>query len=136
MVNVVEILGDDTCSAVNYGVNKSSKLNSIKEQVILAKFHEIENIPYNEQSMNCKHKSELFANYLQEMGEKDIYLVIIQHDSCRYSHEFVEWNGHFYDACNNGQSYELSKQEYMNKLHKIGFNGLTVQLPYLSQDSN
>ena len=96
----------------------------------------ISNIPYNEKSMNCKHKSELFAEYLVSIRGNDVSLVIIQHDSGKYFHEFVEWNGKFYDACNSYEmSYQMSKEDYLNKLHKIGFNGMVVQSPYMHHDS-
>ena len=80
--------------------------------------------------MDCKHKSELFADYLLEMGELDVHYVTIQHDSGKYSHEFVEWNGRFYDTCNTQEmSYQVSKEDYLKKLYKIGFNGVVVRSP-------
>jgi hypothetical protein len=95
------------------------------------KFLEIRNIPFNEKTMNCTTKSELFAAYLKENGAHDIGLVTIVHSSNQYSHEFVDWNGHFYDMCNNEVlSYKLSKKAYLVKLDKIGFNGLTIETPY------
>ena len=97
------------------------------------KFMEIRNIPYNEKNMNCKTKSELFAAYLVENGAQNIGLVTIVHSSGQYSHEFVDWNGHFYDMCNNGVlSYKLSKKAYLVKLNKMGFKGLTIESPYPS----
>lgn len=95
------------------------------------KFMEIRNIPYNEKSMNCKHKSELFASYLKNNGAQDVSIVTIVHSSGKYSHQFVDWNGHFYDMCNyQVLSYKLSKKEYLLKLGKIGFNGVTIESPY------
>ena len=105
--------------------------NNLSENEVNTEFSNVRNIPYNEKSMNCKNKSEQFAAYLKNNGATDIYIVTIQQDSNEYSHEFVEWNGKYYDACNNKQlSYLVSKQDYMNKLHKIGFNGVSVQYPY------
>ena len=70
------------------------------------------------------------------IGGNNVSLVIIQHDSGKYCHEFVEWNGKFYDACNSYEmSYQISKEAYLNKLHKIGFNGMVVQSPYAHPDS-
>ena len=95
------------------------------------KFMEIRNIPYNEKSMNCKQKSELFASYLKKNGAQDVSIVTIVHSSSKYFHEFVDWNGHFYDMCNYQiLSYKLSKKEYLLKLAKIGFNGITIESPY------
>jgi hypothetical protein len=101
-------------------------VNSVNKE-----FMKIRNIPYNEKSMNCKNKSELFAAYLEENGAQNISIVTIVHSSGKYSHEFVEWKGHFYDMC-NGQvlSYKLSKKAYLLKLANIGFTGITVESPY------
>lgn len=104
--------------------------NGPDENQVLIKFKEIQIIPYNEKTMNCRVKSELFADYLLENGGKEIYLVNIQHDTGGYCHEFVEWNGHYYDPCSTGLSYISSKESYMEKLHKLGFNGLTIKSPY------
>ena len=95
-----------------------------------AKFREIQSIPYNEKTMNCSTKSLLFANYLYENGGKQIKLVVIEHNSGNYSHEFVEWNGHYYDPCNTELSYTLSESAYLNQLHQLGFNGLMEVSPY------
>ena len=126
------------CSlSLNYSLTASSDQNMTNMVVgpdissVDKKFLEIRNIPYNEKSMNCKHKSELFAAYLKKNGAQDVSIVTIVHNSGKYSHEFVDWNGHFYDMCNyQVLSYKLSKKEYLIKLDKIGFNGVTVESPY------
>jgi hypothetical protein len=119
-------------SSVNVAeIDCNDKLNTLSSDEINAKFHEIRNIPFNEVSMNCKNKSELFAAYLKENGAKDINIIVIVHDSTKYSHEFVEWNEHFYDTCNNQiLSYKMSKEAYLQYLQKIGFNGVTISSPY------
>lgn len=131
-INLGMALNNGTVIAAPINVNTSAV--SPNENAVNTKFQEIKDIPYNEQSMNCKNKSELFADYLGNVGGKNIHLVTIQHDSGNYSHEFVEWNGHFYDACNNKElSYTVSEPDYLNELHKIGFTGLVVQSPYVHQ---
>jgi hypothetical protein len=101
---------------------------------VLVKFQEIKAIPYNEQSMNCKNKSELFAAYLQGAGATNINLVTIQYASNTYSHEFVDWNGHFYDPCNDReQSYLVSKETYLKDLNNLGFTGMIIESPYVGQ---
>jgi hypothetical protein len=131
-VNVIILMNDDTVTATAIRGNANNKsTRNIDMHSIEVKFNEIKNIPYNEKNMNCKHKSELFADYLLEMGESNIYIVTIQHGSGKYSHEFVEWNGRFYDACNTHKmSYQLSKDDYLKELRKIGFNGVIVQSPH------
>ena len=115
--------------------NIAAEINDIgpDENLVLIKFKEIQSIPYDEKSMNCRVKSELFADYLLENGGKEIYLVNIQHDSGEYCHEFVEWNGRYYDPTSTGLSYLSSKETYMEKLHKLGFNGLTIKTPYITK---
>ena len=86
--------------------------------------------------MNCKNKSEMFADYLIQIGAKNVYVMVIEHNSGKYSHEVVEWNGHIYDACNKNElSYKTSKEEYLKKLNGIGFSGITVYYPHVHQDS-
>ena len=104
-------------------------------QLAQSKFREIRNIPYNAHTMNCEVKSELFANYLYKNGGNNIDLVIIDHNSGNYSHEFVEWNGHYYDACNNNElSYTVSEGSYLQQLNQLGFNGLMITSPYPNGD--
>lgn len=95
------------------------------------KFKEIQNIPYNEKTMNCKVKSKIFADYLLNNGGHDINLVVIEHVSGEYSHEFVEWNGRYYDPCNSGESYTLTEEEYIKKLRNKGFKGMIIKSPYI-----
>jgi hypothetical protein len=118
-----------TASTINQNIDNNvlaPDLNSVA-----TRFRQIRNIPYNVRSMNCKTKSELFAEYLEENGAQNICIVTVVHSSGTYSHEFVEWNGHFYDMCNNEViSYTYSKEEYLLKLQKIGFTGVTVESPY------
>lgn len=112
-------------------INCNQHLSTLSSCEINAKFREIRNIPFNVVSMNCKNKSELFAAYLKENGAKDINIVVIVHNSTRYSHEFVEWNEHFYDTCNNQiLSYKMSKEAYLKYLKRIGFNGMIISSPY------
>lgn len=103
---------------------------SINESQVIHRFNEIKEMKYDAVQMNCKTKSELFADYLKLMGATDIYIVTIEHCSGTYSHEFVEWKGQYYDACCSDTSYELSKEEYTKKLYKIGFTGIIVTSPY------
>lgn len=111
-------------------VNPNTNVAGPDEQSVDSKFQEIKNIPYNEQNMNCETKSKLFADYLIKNGGKGVNLVVIEHDSGKYSHEFVEWNGHYYDACNTKISYTMSKDDYLKQLQKIGFTGLIITTPY------
>ncbi|WP_048189978.1 hypothetical protein [Methanobacterium sp. SMA-27] len=136
-INIV-VMNDDMVTATSRGNlnnTRNVKIN-IDEKAVQSKFQEIKDIPYNQKSMNCKNKSEMFADYLIQIGAKNIYVVVIEHKSRKYSHEVVEWNGHIYDACNNNElSYRISKDEYLKKLNGIGFNGITVYYPHVHHDS-
>jgi hypothetical protein len=116
-------------TTINQEVNNT--LIGPDQNSVDTEFKVIQAIPYNEKSMNCKNKSELFAAYLKENGAQDVGIVTIMYSSDQYSHEFVDWNGHFYDTCNSAVvSYKLSKDEYLTKLEKIGFTGVTFESPY------
>ena len=128
-VLAVVALPNQSSDTIKGNYQRSRHIN-INESDITLKFNEIKNIPYNERCMNCKHKSEMFAKYLKSMGAMEIYVVMVQHCSGSYSHEFVEWNGHYYDACCSDTSYEIPKEEYIKKLNKIGFTGVVVTSPY------
>lgn len=111
--------------------NKTSSNSNLNEQEVNTEFQNIQSRPYNEKSMNCQVKSKLFAEYLYNSGAKQIDIVVIEHDTGDYSHEFVEWNGHYYDACNNNElSYKLSEQDYLEQLNQLGFTGLIITSPY------
>jgi hypothetical protein len=110
--------------------NNPAVNNGVTDEQIIVKFHEIQIIPYNEKTMNCEIKSKLFADYLLNNGAKQIKLVVIEHESGKYSHEFVEWNDHYYDPCTTELSYTLSKESYLEKLRQIGFTGLVITSPY------
>ncbi len=123
------LYGDNSVDEV--AIDYNQHLSTLSSVEINTKFREIRNIPFNIVSMNCKNKSELFAAYLKENGAKDVNIVVIVHNSTRYSHEFVEWNEHFYDTCNNQiLSYKMSKEAYLQYLKKIGFNGMIISSPY------
>jgi hypothetical protein len=115
-------------SAANYESQPNSPI--INESQVLMRFKEIKNMKYDEVNMNCKNKSELFADYLKSIGATDIYIVTVEHCSGTYSHEFVEWHGHYYDTCSSDTSYEIPKEDYSKKLYKLGFTGISVTSPY------
>lgn len=131
-VNLGLIMNNEVVATrtLNKNTNISTKDMNIDRKALQTRFHEIRNIPYNEKTMNCKHKSELFAKYLVDMGATDVYIIVIQHESGKYSHEFVEWDEHYYDPCYSDLSYQIPKKDFINNLHKLGFNGITVQSPY------
>ena len=123
---------DDQLSpnAAVYNGSAASNINNINESDVVNKFNEIKKIPYNEHSLNCKNKSEMFADYLKSNGANEIYIVMVSNSSGYYPHEFVEWNGHYYDVCSSDISYKMSKENYLKKLKIIGFTGIVVTSLY------
>lgn len=115
-------------NAANCELTSSNSI--INQSKVINRFNEIKNISYDETVMNCKNKSELFADYLKSNGATDVYIVTVEYSSGEYCHEFVEWNGHYYDTCSLDTSYEMSKEEYLKKIKKIGFNGIIITSPY------
>ncbi|UTB31719.1 MAG: hypothetical protein NKF70_09325 [Methanobacterium sp. ERen5] len=115
-------------SAATYESQSDTKI--INESQVIHRFNEIKTMKYDEVNMNCKNKSELFASYLKSIGATGIYLVTVKHGSGTYSHEFVEWNGHYYDTCSSDTSYEIPMEEYSKKLYQLGFTGISVTSPY------
>jgi hypothetical protein len=131
-INLCLPLDEVTVTAASMNNNINSNTLVPDETSVNAKFQEIRNIPYNEQSMNCNNKSNLFASYLKKNGAKNISIMIIVHNSGKYSHEFVDWNGRIYDACNSNElSYQVSKESYLKQLQKIGFTGVCFESPYV-----
>jgi hypothetical protein len=134
--NLIKDLTEKTNVKNNLYTNNTTNSNkniktTLDNRMVHSKFNEIQNIPYNEHSMNCEVKSKLFAEYLYSHGEKQVNLVVVEHSSGTYSHEFVEWNGHYYDTCNNNeQSYTVSEQDYLQQLRQLGFTGLIITSPY------
>ena len=108
----------------------NTSTNGPDKQQVEIEFKKIQSIPYNVKTMNCADKSNLFAHYLYENGARQIDMVVIEHSSGKYSHEFVEWDGHYYDACNTGASHTEPESLYLTQLENIGFSGLTITSPY------
>lgn len=124
------IIPEDQLSSNAANCELTSPNDIINESKVINRFNEIKNISYDESLMNCKNKSELFADYLKSNGATDIYLVTVAHSSGKYSHEFVEWKGHYYDTCSSDTSYKHPKDKYLSKIRGLGFNGVVVTSPY------
>lgn len=122
---------NNSITAASINPQANSIITGPDQNSVDKEFKVIQAIPYNEKSMNCKNKSELFAAYLKSNGAQDVGIVTMVYGSGQYAHEFVDWNGHFYDTCNSAVvSYKLSKDEYITFLEKIGFTGVTLESPY------
>ncbi len=78
---------------------------------------------------DCDDKSAAFADYLDRMGAEDIKIVIILHDSKKYSHCAVIWKNHIFDATAEPPIYNIDPTKYFNYLKKTGFN-LQITYPY------
>lgn len=78
---------------------------------------------------DCDDKSAAFADYLNRMGAEDIKIVIILHNSKKYSHCVVIWKNHVFDPTVEPPLYNMEQTKYFNYLKKMGFN-LQITYPY------
>jgi len=129
----------NTVLSLEYDSNTSNPPNSeLKVQtevidenpVIKESFYKIAALEYNEKRCNCKHKSEAFARVLSENKVENTQIVSIEHESGKYSHMMVLWDGRIYDATIVPPVYGMAAGEYFNKIKKYGFNGLRFTAPY------
>ena len=110
--------------------NVSKPILSPNNTTVQVAFQEIRATPYNEQSNNCKDKSEAFAKYLIQNGAKNVALVNVSYKDGTYSHQFIVWNGNAYDPTNNQINvYNMPLQPYLAGLYTIGFTGIVVTSP-------
>ena len=78
---------------------------------------------------DCDDKSIAFADYLYVKGAQDVKIVIINHESNKYAHACVMWNGRIFDATSQPPLYNIDSDRYFNFLEKQGFK-LRVTYPY------
>lgn len=76
---------------------------------------------------DCDDKSTAFADYLNRTGAEDVKIVIILHDSNKYSHCAVIWKNHIFDAAAEPPVYNMNQTKYFKFLKKMGFN---LQITY------
>lgn len=127
------VLSTDFGSNKTINLPKQIKENAqptSKDQEINKSFHKIAALKYDVKKCNCKHKSNEFADVLAKKSAKNIYLIIIEHESGEYSHMVVSWEGKVYDATMTPPVYGMDEDKYLNGLKKYGFNGLRVKTPY------
>ncbi len=84
---------------------------------------------------DCDDKSAAFADYLNRIGAEDIKIVIIRHNSKKYSHCVVMWKNHIFDATVEPPVYNMDPTEYFNCLKKKGLN-LQITYPYIYYKKN
>ena len=133
------VLSTDFSSNGTINSSKQIKRNTQptpEDREINKSFQKIAALRYDVKKCNCKHKSNAFANELAKKGAKNIYLIVIEHESGEYSHMVVSWEGKIYDATTAPSVYGMDEVKYMNELRKYGFTGLRVKTPYSSNKSN
>ena len=60
----------------------------------------------------------------------------IEHESGKYSHVAVLWNGEVYDATVTPPVYGISEDKYFDEIKKYGFNGLRFKVPFVANNKN
>lgn len=117
----------DTTPAVetqaSYPVNVFATQTTIKNE-----FNHIHGLDYDVESMNCKHKSELFAEYLVSINASDIKIMTIARTDGEAGHEIVLWNNRVYDATSG--IYNASLNSYLEMIREKGFDGIIVTMSY------
>ncbi|MBZ2166279.1 hypothetical protein [Methanobacterium spitsbergense] len=96
---------------------------------IYNEFLRIHNIPYNEQSYNCTHKTNDFAKYLINLGVKNLSTLNIGYKDGKYNHIFLVWNEMAFDPTNQDITYNIPLTDYLGALYKIGFTGMRIKSP-------
>ncbi len=143
ITNTIRLITNTTQSIINTIrlMTNTKSLNDTKQSLnttmqpvnmtlMKNEFYIIANTPYNEQTNNCNNKSEDFANYLVNNNASNVSLVEIEYKDGSYSHEFVEWNGLYYDPTNNPPYFGVNENEYLQALKKVGFTGNITIIPY------
>lgn len=98
------------------------------QTTIKSEFDQIHRLDYDVESMNCKHKSELFAEYLASINASDIKIMTIARTDGEGGHEIVLWNNRVYDPTSG--IYNASKNDYIEMIRGKGFDGIIVTIPY------
>ena len=134
----------------NQYTTSAGKINP-DNQDIKKYFHKVAEVPYKSDDDSsvpkkpaqfwkdnygdCDDKSAAFADYLNRIGAEDIKIVIIRHNSKKYSHCAVIWKNHIFDATVKPPVYNMDPTEYFNSLKKMGFN-LQIIYPYTYYKKN
>lgn len=91
-------------------------------------FLEIKNTPYRK-DLNCKNKSELFAEFIFSHGYRNIKLLQVWNSDYSKGHQVVLLNGFIYDpTCGY---YQMEEEEFLDISRKSGLNGAVITLDYV-----
>lgn len=136
---IVIFLTTDAVLSIQYDFNRTNVLNTglktgtkvINDDLIINdSFYEIADEEYNEKSYNCKNKSEDFAGVLYQKDMKNIQLVTVSHESGKYSHMVVLWDGNIYDPTMTPPAFAMPEEKYFDLIEKYGFGGIIYKMPY------
>ncbi|WP_414469041.1 hypothetical protein [Methanobacterium sp. ACI-7] len=118
-------------------VNAQSKVHSgslNESSEIKEAFYKIAKRKYDTKNYNCKHKSEAFAEFLTKKRAQNVQIATIVHESGKYSHMVVVWEGNVYDPTSTPPFYSMPAEKYFSMIKKYGFNGLRVTTPYTKRN--
>jgi hypothetical protein len=95
-------------------------------------FKEIKNIPYSN-DLNCKNKSELFAEFVYSHGYRNIKILQVWNRDYSKGHQVVLIDGFVYDpTCG---FYQIKKAEFLEISQKNGLNGPVITQDYVHNNS-
>lgn len=113
-------------------LTKDRIVKGISKKKLYPVFKRIYAIPYSN-TLNCKNKSEIFAEYIYQQGCHDVKLVQVWNNDYSKGHQVVQYNGKIYDpTCGY---YALNRSQYITGAKRIGLNGPVFTIDYRHNDS-
>ncbi len=95
-------------------------------------FKEIKDIPYKK-DLNCKNKSEIFAEFVFSHGYRNIKLLQVWNRNYSKGHQVVLIDGFVYDpTCGY---YQMTESEFLDISRKNGLNGPVITQDYVHNNS-
>ncbi|MCK9150592.1 hypothetical protein [Methanobacterium alcaliphilum] len=113
-------------------ITKPITVKGITKSKLYPIFKEIKNIPYSN-TLNCKNKSEIFAEYIYKQGYHNVKLLQVWNKNYSKGHQVVLFNGYIYDpTCGY---YGIQKSAYLKMVNHYGLNGAVFTIDYKHNES-
>lgn len=113
-------------------ITKPITVKGITKSRLYPIFNEIKDIPYSN-NLNCKNKSEIFAEYIYEQGYHNVKLLQVWNKDYSKGHQVVLFNGYIYDpTCGY---FGIRKSAYIKMANHHGLNGAIITIDYRHNES-
>ncbi len=100
---------------------------------VKTEFMRIHDSVYNEETNNCKNKSEAFADFILSNGAVNVDTIQIYFKDQSYTHQFIIWDNLAFDPTNEDMVYGINLEAYLKTLYDIGFTGMRLRGPYIKK---